>query len=117
MARPGARSQAQGTLAGRRRQATNEYPRGHRQRRHDRLHYRHHGRHAADQPERRPRAGKNDFKANHMVMMLPFLTAAIALWLALMGKRGACLWLWLLTLIIFAVWCHQHMTGTLPISL
>ena len=78
---------------------------------------RHHGKHAADQSERRPRAGKNDFKAKHMAMMLPFLTSAVALWLALMGKRGACLWLWLLTLIIFAVWCHQHMTGTLPISL
>jgi hypothetical protein len=67
--------------------------------------------------ERRPRAGKDNFEANHMVMMLPFLTAAIALWLGLTGRRNPCLWLWLLTLIIFAVWCRQHMTSTLPISL
>jgi len=52
-----------------------------------------------------------------MVMMLPFLTAAIALWLGLTGRRSPCLWLWLLTSIIFAAWCYQHMTGTLSISL
>jgi hypothetical protein len=50
-------------------------------------------------------------------MMLPFLTASLAIWLALQGKRRSCLQLWLITLAIYAIWCLYHMTDTLPISL
>ncbi|OWT66217.1 DUF5993 family protein [Candidimonas nitroreducens] len=64
-----------------------------------------------------PHTGEDNPEANPIVMMLPFLTAAIALWLGLTGRRSPCLWLWLLTSIIFAAWCYQHMTGTLSISL
>lgn len=59
----------------------------------------------------------NRIQATPMVMMLPFLTASLAIWLALQGKRRGCLWLWLITLIIYAVWCQYHMTDALPISL
>jgi len=49
-------------------------------------------------------------------MMLPFLTAAVSAWLGLRGRRKACLWVWLLTLIVFAAWCKVHMTDPLGLS-
>jgi len=52
-----------------------------------------------------------------MVMMLPFLTGAIAVWYALRGRRHASLWAWTLTLLVFAAWCRFHMTDPLGLSL
>lgn len=52
-----------------------------------------------------------------MIMMLPFLTAVLAIWFAIRGQRSACISLWLVTLVIFAAWSQYHMTGTLPVSL
>lgn len=52
-----------------------------------------------------------------MIMMLPFVTAAVGTWQALQGKRRSCLGWWLATFVIFVAWSHYHMTGTLPISL
>lgn len=50
-------------------------------------------------------------------MLLPFLTALISAWLAWRGQRRASLWWWLVTFVIFLLWCRYHMTDTLNISL
>ncbi|MER1968919.1 DUF5993 family protein [Castellaniella sp. GW247-6E4] len=52
-----------------------------------------------------------------MIMMLPFLSALLSVWFAIRGRRGACIGLWLATLLIFTAWSRYHMTGVLPISL
>jgi len=52
-----------------------------------------------------------------MIMMLPFLTALLAIGFAISGRRGACIGLWVVTVLVFAAWCQYHMTGVLPISL
>lgn len=52
-----------------------------------------------------------------MIMMLPFLLAAVAAGLAIMGRRSAGLWLWLLTFIVFLAWLNYHITDALPVSL
>lgn len=52
-----------------------------------------------------------------MIMMLPFLSGLLATWFGIRGRRGACVGLWLLTLVIFVAWCKYHMTSALPISL
>lgn len=52
-----------------------------------------------------------------MIMMLPFLTAMLAVWFGIRGQRPACLALWLLTLAIFAAWCNFHMSDSLGLSL
>jgi len=36
-----------------------------------------------------------------MIMMLPFLTSALAVWYGMLGKRRPCFTLWLATLLIF----------------
>ncbi|WP_370523839.1 DUF5993 family protein [Neopusillimonas aestuarii] len=56
-------------------------------------------------------------RGHKMIMVLPFLTGAIAAWLGVMGKRRACLWAWFITFVIFIAWCQYHMTDSLPISL
>jgi hypothetical protein len=52
-----------------------------------------------------------------MVMMLPFLTGMASVWFGITGRRTMCLWLWALTLAIFAAWCGVHMTDPLSLSL
>jgi hypothetical protein len=52
-----------------------------------------------------------------MIMMLPFFLAALSIWTGIRGNRGACLSLWLLTMIIFVAWSKYHMTDALNISL
>lgn len=52
-----------------------------------------------------------------MIMMLPFLSALLAIGLAMRGRRNACIGLWVVTLLVFAAWCQYHMTGVLPVSL
>ena len=52
-----------------------------------------------------------------MIMMLPFLTGLFAVWFCVLGKRRPCVTFWLLTLVIFGVWCQYHMTSPLALSL
>jgi hypothetical protein len=52
-----------------------------------------------------------------MVMMLPFLLGTIAVWYGIRGKRDLCFALWILTLVVFAIWCNYHMTAALTLSL
>lgn len=52
-----------------------------------------------------------------MIMVLPFLTLTLTIWLGLQGQRRACLSGWALSLIIFGLWCAYHMTDALPIGL
>lgn len=51
-----------------------------------------------------------------MIMMLPFLTGSVAVCFGVLGKRRPCVTFWLLTLAIFAAWCHYHMTSPLALS-
>lgn len=51
-----------------------------------------------------------------MIMMLPFLTGSVAVWFGVLGKRRPCVTFWLLTLALFAAWCHYHMTSPLALS-
>lgn len=52
-----------------------------------------------------------------MIMMLPFVLGMLAVWFGIRGRREACCTLWVLTLIVFAVWAHYHMTEALRLSL
>lgn len=52
-----------------------------------------------------------------MVMMLPFVLGTVAVWFGIRGKRDACFAMWILTLLVFAVWCNFHMTDALNLSL
>jgi hypothetical protein len=52
-----------------------------------------------------------------MIMMLPFLLVTVAVWFGMRGQRGACCMFWMLTLLVFGVWCHFHMTDALNLSL
>jgi hypothetical protein len=52
-----------------------------------------------------------------MIMMLPFLTGMLTVWFGIRGQRRMCLSLWFITLVIFAAWCHVHMTDPLGFSL
>jgi hypothetical protein len=52
-----------------------------------------------------------------MIMVLPFVTGAIAAWLGMRGKRSACLFAWFITFVIFIAWCAYHMTDPLTLSL
>jgi hypothetical protein len=52
-----------------------------------------------------------------MIMMLPFFTAAISIWLSIRGQRPAAIGAWVVTFIIFLAWMKYHMTDTLNISL
>lgn len=49
-------------------------------------------------------------------MMLPFLSATVAIWFGLRGNRRRCLWAWLATLVIYVAWCKLHMTDPLNLS-
>lgn len=49
-----------------------------------------------------------------MLMMLPFLSGALAVWFGILGKRRPCFALWLVTLAVFAVGAHRYMTGPCP---
>ena len=52
-----------------------------------------------------------------MIMMLPFLTALIAIGLTMRGERIPAIIGWAVTLIIFLAWLQYHMTDKLNISL
>jgi hypothetical protein len=52
-----------------------------------------------------------------MIMMLPFLTGALAAWFGMRGQRRLCIWAWLATLVIYTAWCKFHMTDALGFSL
>ncbi len=52
-----------------------------------------------------------------MIMMLPFLTALIAIGLTMRGERMPTIIAWGITFLIFLAWLQYHMTDTLNISL
>lgn len=52
-----------------------------------------------------------------MIMVLPFITLTITIWLGIIGERAACVWGWLISLVVFGVWSNYHMTDALPVSL
>lgn len=52
-----------------------------------------------------------------MIMMLPFLTALIAIVLTMRGARMPAIIFWSITFIIFLAWLQYHMTDKLNISL
>ena len=52
-----------------------------------------------------------------MVMMLPFLSALLAIWFTLRGNRPYTIRTWIFTFVIFLVWMQYHMTDKLNISL
>ncbi len=52
-----------------------------------------------------------------MIMMLPFFTAVVSIWLSIRGKRSAAIGAWVVTFIIFLAWMKYHMTDVLDISL
>ena len=49
-------------------------------------------------------------------MMLPFVTTLISAWFGMRGRRSACLWFWLITLILVAVACSGHISHALQVS-
>jgi uncharacterized membrane protein len=52
-----------------------------------------------------------------MIMMLPFLTALIAIGLTMRAMRMPAILAWVVTFVIFLVWLQYHMTDKLNISL
>ncbi|WP_162493857.1 DUF5993 family protein [Bordetella sp. H567] len=50
-------------------------------------------------------------------MMLPFVLGMLAVWFGMRGRREACVTLWVLTLIVFAVGARYHMTDVLRLAL
>lgn len=52
-----------------------------------------------------------------MIMMLPFLTALVAIGLTIRGERTPTIIGWSVTFVIFLAWLHYHMTDALNISL
>ncbi len=52
-----------------------------------------------------------------MIMMLPFLTLAISIWLSMRGQRSGAISAWVVTFIIFLAWSKYHMTDPLHLSL
>lgn len=52
-----------------------------------------------------------------MIMMLPFLTALIAIGLTIRGERMSTIIAWVITFLIFLAWLNYHMTDKLNISL
>jgi hypothetical protein len=50
-------------------------------------------------------------------MMLPFLSALLAIWFTLRGNRPYAVRAWIFTFVVFIVWMHYHMTDKLSISL
>lgn len=52
-----------------------------------------------------------------MIMMLPFLTALIAIGLTMRGARVPAIIGWGITFLIFLAWLQYHMTDKLNISL
>ncbi|MBC2768535.1 DUF5993 family protein [Pusillimonas minor] len=52
-----------------------------------------------------------------MIMVLPFITLTIAIWLGMAGRRAACIWAWVVSFVIFAAWCNFHITDPLGLSL
>jgi hypothetical protein len=51
-----------------------------------------------------------------MIMMLPFLTALVAIFLSMRGERTPAMIGWGVTFIIFLVWLKFHMTDKLNLS-
>ncbi|MCD0505910.1 DUF5993 family protein [Bordetella petrii] len=52
-----------------------------------------------------------------MIMMLPFLTSAMAVWYAMLGKRRPCFTLWLATLAIFVAGARLHLAEPFVLAL
>lgn len=52
-----------------------------------------------------------------MVMILPFLAGAAAIWYGMLGRRPACFALWLMTFALFVAAAHPHLAGKLPFVL
>ncbi|WP_459615203.1 DUF5993 family protein [Bordetella sp. 2513F-2] len=52
-----------------------------------------------------------------MVLMLPFLTGALAAWCGFQGKRSACFMLWVATLAVLAAGASRHMHGVPSLAL
>ena len=52
-----------------------------------------------------------------MIMFLPFLTAAIAIWFGLRGSRAGTIAMWAVTFVIYLAWLKYHITDQLAISL
>lgn len=52
-----------------------------------------------------------------MIMFLPFLTAAIAVWFGLRGSRAGTIAMWVVTFVIYLAWLKYHITDQLAISL
>ncbi|GAB1575456.1 hypothetical protein BPNSA17_02890 [Bordetella petrii] len=48
-----------------------------------------------------------------MIMMLPFLTSALAVLYGMLGKRRPCFTLWLATLLVFAAGARLHLAQPL----
>jgi hypothetical protein len=51
-----------------------------------------------------------------MIMMLPFLTALVAIVLTIRGERIPAIAGWGVTFVIFLVWLQFHMTDKLNLS-
>lgn len=52
-----------------------------------------------------------------MIMMLPFLTSALAVWYGMLGKRRPCFTLWLATLLIFVAGAGPHLARPFVLAL
>lgn len=52
-----------------------------------------------------------------MIMMLPFLTATLAIWLSIRGQRSFAITTWVITFAIYLAWLNYHITDKLNISL
>jgi len=52
-----------------------------------------------------------------MIMMLPFLTSALAVWYGMLGKRRPCFTLWLATLLIFVAGARLHLAEPFVLAL
>src|SRR5690606_27069351 len=52
-----------------------------------------------------------------MIMILPFLTCALAVWYGMLGKRRPCFTLWLATLLIFVAGAGPHLARPFVLAL
>ncbi len=52
-----------------------------------------------------------------MIMMLPFLTAMLAIFFGIRGQRNTAITIWIITFIIYLAWMNYHFTDKLNISL
>ena len=52
-----------------------------------------------------------------MIMMLPFLTALLAIFFGLRGQRNFSIATWVITFLIYLQWMNYHFSDKLNISL